>query len=169
MGPTGAGKSVQGEFLAQLLNGVHLSSGHLLREDPKAAAMLVDGRLAPAEDVQRVVGEAIDKIDAETPIILDGLPRTMSDVWWLDNEAPKHQRELKRVIWIDLDFETSLKRLSLRGRADDSPAAIREKYAELEEKTKPVFEHYDQTGQLVRVDGRGTIEEVNELMKAAVS
>jgi adenylate kinase len=169
MGPTGAGKSVQGDLLAQDLDGVHLSSGKLLRQDPKAAALITDGSLAPAEEVQRVVGDAIDGVPARTTIILDGLPRTMSDVWWLENELPKHRRELVRVVWIDLDIETSLKRLGLRGREDDRPEAVRRKYQELEEKTRPVFEHYDETGLLVHVDGRGSIEEVHEHMKAAIS
>jgi adenylate kinase len=168
MGPTGAGKSVQGDLLAQFYNGVHLSSGRLLRQDPKAAAMLVSGNLAPAGEVHRVLEEAIDGIEPRRVIVLDGTPRTMSDVAWLDRELPKHQRELKRVIWVDLDIETSLQRLGLRGRSDDAPEAIRKKYEQLEEKTRPVIEHYERAGLLVHVDGRGSIEQVHELMKAAL-
>jgi adenylate kinase len=169
MGPTGAGKSVQGDLLAGELHGVHLSSGKLLRRDPHAAAMLMDGRLAPAEEVERVVGEAIDAVTPEQPVILDGFPRTMSNVHWLDQELPAHNRVLTRVIWIDMDMETSLKRLSLRDRADDAPTAVREKYQLFEEKTTPVIEHYERAGLLRHVDGRGSIEAVHELIKAALA
>jgi adenylate kinase family enzyme len=64
MGPTGSGKSTQGDRLAQVLDGVHLSSGHLLREDPRAAAMLttgnhhVDGR-GSIDEVHELVRAAV--------------------------------------------------------------------------------------------------------------
>jgi adenylate kinase len=162
MGPTGAGKSAQGDLLAEKYGWAHLSSGKLLRRDPHAAALMVDGRLAPAEEVERVVREAIEKIPATTPVVLDGTPRTDHNVEWLDHELPKLDRKLVCVIMIELDIETSLKRLGLRGRADDLPAAIREKWALFEKITSPVVEHYRKLGLLEVVDGRGTIEEVHE-------
>src|SRR3954468_2073165 len=104
MGPTGAGKSVQGDLLAKDLNGVHLSSGNLLRQDLHAAAMLVSGKLMAAHEVERVVGEAIAKVPEEQPIILDGTPRTMSNVHWIKRNLPHYNRILKRVVLIELDL-----------------------------------------------------------------
>jgi len=169
MGPTGAGKSVQGDLLADDLSGVHLSSGNLLREDPHVAAMLADGRLAPAGEVEAIVGKAVDAVPLETPIILHGFPRTMSNVRWLDEELPLHHRTLRAVVLIELDPETILKRLGLRGRADDAPEAVQEKWDLYHTKTRPVIEHYDKMGLVRRVDGRGTIEEVRALVRAAIS
>lgn len=169
MGPTGAGKSVQGDLLAQDLNGVHLSSGNLLRQDPKIAEIIASGQLAPAEEVERIVSEAIDAIDPAQPIIFDGFPRTMSNVKWMDEELPKHQRELKAVVLIELDLETIKQRLGLRDRADDSPEAVQAKWDQYLEKTRPVVEHYEQLGVLKRVDGRGSIEQVRELVRAAIA
>jgi adenylate kinase len=169
MGPTGAGKSVQGDLLAQELNGVHLSSGNLLRQDPKAAAMIADGKLAPAAEVERIVAEAVDAVPADQPIILDGFPRTMSNVRWMDDQLPAHQRDVTAVILIELDLETSMKRLGLRDRADDAPEAVKEKWDEYANKTKPVVEHYEALGVLKRVDGRGTVEEVHALISDALA
>jgi adenylate kinase len=168
MGPTGAGKSVQGDLLAEYTHGQHLSSGKLLRKDAHAAALLVDGRLAPAEEVERVVGEAIAQIDDGTPVILDGTPRTEHNVEWLDANLSKFGRKLVAVVLIELDIETSMKRLGLRGRADDAPHAVREKWQLFDDVTRPVASHYEQLGLLKRVDGRGSIEEVHELMKKAL-
>jgi adenylate kinase len=168
MGPTGAGKSVQGDVLAEYAHGKHLSSGKLLRKDAHAAALLVDGRLAPAEEVERVVGEAISTIDNDTLIILDGTPRTEHNVAWLDANLPKFDRKLVAVVLIELDIETSMKRLGLRGRADDAPHAVREKWQLFDEVTRPVVEYYEKLGLLKRVDGRGSIEQVHELMKEAL-
>ena len=169
MGPTGAGKSVQGELLAADFGGTHLSSGKLLREDPRAAAMLSDGRLAPAEEVHRVVGEAMAKVPQDRPIVLDGTPRREADVKWLDENLPRFNRKLKCVVLIELDIETSLERLGLRGRADDAPDAVREKWRLFEEVTGPVVEHYRKLGLLLTVDGRGGIEKVHHKMHAAVA
>lgn len=168
MGPTGSGKSTQGELLARDLNGVHLSSGKLLFKDPKVAAMLQDGRLMPAEEVHRVVGEAFAAVSVERPIILDGTPRRMADVEWLDQNLAGFGRELKGVVLIDLDMETTLERLTGRGRQDDSPESVQKKYELYEAETGPVIKHYEQAGRLRRVDGRGTVDEVYELVKAAL-
>jgi adenylate kinase len=165
MGPTGAGKSVQGDLLAQDLGGVHLSSGNLLRQDPKAAALIADGKLAPAAEVERIVAEAVDAVPAEQPIILDGFPRTMSNVAWMDKELPGHDRELTAVVLIELDLETSMQRLGLRARFDDAPEAVKEKWDEYANKTRPVIEHYERLGILKRIDGRGDVETVHGLIR----
>lgn len=162
MGPTGAGKSVQGDLLAEQYGWAHLSSGKLLRADPHALGLMVDGRLAPADEVERVVKEAMEKIALDRTIVLDGTPRTEHNVEWLDKELPKLGRSLKMVILIELDIETSMKRLGLRGRADDAPKAVEAKWKLFESVTKPVIAHYEQLGLLVKVDGRGSIEEVHQ-------
>jgi len=168
MGPTGAGKSAQGDLLAEHYKAAHLSSGKLLRADPHAAATLSDGRLAPAEEVERVVGAAMAKVPDSTLLILDGTPRTESNVRWLDKHLPVYHRHLVKAVLIDLDIETSMKRLSIRGRMDDTAAAVREKWQLFDEITRPVVGHYRDLGLLVTVDGRGTIAEVHELMKEAL-
>jgi adenylate kinase len=168
MGPTGAGKSVQGELLAKEYGAVHLSSGELLRRDPHALAMMVDGQLVAAEEVERVIGEAIDVIPKEKLVVLDGTPRTQHNVEWMERELPRLGRRLLKVVLIDLDIETSLKRLGLRGREDDAPKAIRAKYQLFEDVTLPVAEHYKELGLLVTVDGRGTIEEVHKEIVVAL-
>ncbi len=169
MGPTGAGKSVQGDLLATELGGVHLSSGNLLRENKHAAELIASGALAPAAEVEEIVGRAVDAVSPEKPIILDGFPRTMSNVKWLDEELPGHKRHLKVVVVIELDFETIQKRLGLRDRADDAPDAVRAKWDLYHQKTREVIDHYEAMGLVKRVDGRGTIAEVQALVKVAVS
>lgn len=169
MGPTGAGKSVQGDLLAQELVGVHLSSGDLLRRDVAAAAAITDGKLAPAEHVERIVGEAVVAIPADHPIIMDGVTRTMSNVHWLEGKLTEWGRELQCVVLIELDLETSLKRLGLRHRADDAPEAVKEKWDEYTAKTQPVVDYYDSLGLLRRIDGRGSVDEVQRLLRNAIS
>lgn len=169
MGPTGAGKSVQGDLLAQDLQGLHLSSGNLLRQDPVAARMIANGKLAPAHEVERIVEEAIQQVPEDQTIILDGFPRTTSNLKWMDEELPKLRRTVADVILIELDVETCIARLNKRDRADDSPEAVREKLDAYAKSTQPVVEHYEALGMLKRVDGRGAVDEVRDLVRAAIS
>ncbi|HEY6736440.1 MAG TPA: nucleoside monophosphate kinase [Candidatus Saccharimonadia bacterium] len=162
MGPTGSGKSSQGELIARDLHGVHLSSGHLLREHPKTAPLMASGNLVPAEQVEEVVGEVIDGIAQSKPIVLDGFPRTQSNVHWIDHELLKHGRTLRRVILLDVKRDTIMERLKLRDRQDDGAEAIKRKWAAYERFTLPVVEHYRAMGLLTVVDGSGTFEEVRD-------
>jgi adenylate kinase len=168
MGPTGAGKSVQGDLLAEQYGAVHLSSGKLLRQDPEALAQMSDGRLAPAPLVERIIGDAMAVVPKEELVVLDGFPRTQSNVDWMERELPRVGRRLRVVVLIQLDIETSLERLRLRGRADDGVEAIKAKYALFEKVTRPVIDHYRKAGLLVEVDGRGTIEEVHAQIVSAL-
>jgi adenylate kinase len=168
MGPTGAGKSVQGDLLAERYGAVHFSSGKLLRLEPAVAAKMVDGRLAPAHEVERIIGQAMAKVPKEELVVLDGFPRTDSNVRWMERELPGLERRLRRVVLIELDIETSMKRLGLRGRPDDAPVAIRAKWKLFEDVTRPVIDHYRELGLLTTVDGRGTIEQVHDEIVAAL-
>jgi adenylate kinase len=168
MGPTGAGKSSQGELLAQHLHGVHLSSGAILRADPAIAPLLVSGELILAAEVERAVGEALAQVGADVAVVLDGFPRTMSNVYWLEAYVATSQRQLKRVVYLDLDLETSIVRLGLRGRADDGAGAVNQKWLEFNAKTQPVVGFYEERGLLRHVDGRGTMADVAALVRLAV-
>jgi adenylate kinase len=168
MGPTGAGKSVQGDLLAQDHGWSHLSSGKLLRSDDLALAKMQKGKLAPPGVVHRVVGEAMAKVPEATPIVLDGTPRTQNDIDWLEENLPKLHRRLKAVLLIELDIETSMERLGLRGRSDDAPAAVREKWKLFDDVTGPVVEHYRRLGLLHTVNGRGSIDQVHQEVEAAL-
>jgi adenylate kinase len=112
--------------------------------------------------VERIIGDAIAHVPKEELVVLDGFPRTDSNVRWMERELPKLERRLRLVVLINLDIETSLKRLRQRGRADDSEAAIKAKFRLFDEVTRPVVEHYRELGLLAEVDGRGTIDEVHE-------
>jgi adenylate kinase len=168
VGPTGSGKSTQGDLLAQDINGVHLSSGMLLRNDPKVVAMLTGGKLAPADEVHRVVAEAFANVPNDQPIVLDGMPRTQSDLDWLEENLPRLEREVTQVVVLELDIETSVARLSGRDRADDSIEAIKKKYEWYKNSVQRVIDYYERRGLLRRVDGRKPVDEVRALVKAAI-
>ncbi len=55
--------------------------------------------------------------------------------------------------------------VELRPRADDTEAAIRQRFEEYREKTAPLVDYYTVSGRLRSVLGRGTVDEVFEALR----
>ncbi len=160
MGPTGAGKTVQGKRLAAALGWEHLSSGELLRLNAQMAPQLASGVLSPSADVERVLEKAVHNVVANRTIVLDGFPRMLDEAEWLESRLPEWKRTVSLVIVLEVTPDISGSRLMLRGRADDTPEALAEKWRAYNDETKPVLDFYERRGILSRIDGDGTEEEV---------
>ena len=84
LGPPGAGKGTQASRLQEERGMVQLSTGDMLRAAVKdgtpvglqAKAVMEAGELVSDEIVSGIIGEALDKLPAETGVIFDGYPRT---------------------------------------------------------------------------------------------
>ena len=168
LGPTGAGKSAQGERLAAARGWVHLSTGQLLRRSPMVAKQLGDGRLLPSTEVERVLEAAVAEVPVGQGIVLDGFPRTTDQAEWLDGRLADWQRQLARVLLISIDEATSEQRLRLRGRSDDNIIAQRKKWREYETIMAHVADYYERHQQLATIDGRGSMDEVEAHIKEAL-
>ena len=79
-GPTGAGKSMQGQMLAVRMGWKWLSTGQMLRDsnDAKLNKLLRTGELIDDATIYRVFDEAVKDAKANDfpKIIVDGFPRT---------------------------------------------------------------------------------------------
>ena len=86
-GPTGAGKSVQGQMLAVRMGWKWLSTGQMLRDskDPDVIRILKSGELVSDELTYEVFDRAIkDAKEKNYPrVIVDGFPRTKNQAEWL--------------------------------------------------------------------------------------
>lgn len=166
MGPTGAGKSYQAEVLAKQRGWIHLSSGDLLRQDPALHQIMDQGELVPSSNVDQVVMAAIQAVSPNKVIVLDGYPRVMDEVAWLEDQLTQLGRQIERVVLLEVSEGAVAERLRLRQRTDDTAAAVREKLAEYHTVTGPVIAHFESTGVLVRVNGNGTPEAVTKALEA---
>ena len=54
-------------------------------------------------------------------------------------------------------------------RADDSPDVVRKRLEVYEEQTRPVVEHYEHAGRLVRIDGLGSVDAVRQRLTGAMT
>lgn len=170
MGLAGSGKTTQGQMLAEATGKVWLSAGQILRDtgDPEVAAIQERGELVPNELIERLMTEGMLKAVREgRDVIIDGFPRDVAQAEWL---AENLATVMKLVIIIDVPKEELLKRMELRGRADDTKDAIEERFRIVEQNIYSICGILSrQNIKIVRVDGTGTPEEVFERIKKVVS
>lgn len=171
-GPAGAGKSVQGQILAARQGWRWLSAGQILRDthDAEIVQVMHEGKLVPHELITRVMGEAIVKAGDIDQVILDGFPREMAQAEWLVSSKTDHGREIGLVVVLEVPREELLKRLAIRGRADDTPEAIDQRLAIYRQEMYPILGLFsDQHIPVVHIDGVGTVGEIHDRIYAELA
>lgn len=174
-GMQGAGKGTQARLLAEKFGFQIFETGAELRkltqEDSelgkKVKEIVERGDLVPNEIVMEIIGNFIDGVAEDTPILFDGIPRSMEQKNTFDVLVTEHDREIFGI-FIDIDREEAITRLLERGRSDDNQAAIAKRLANYEKETLPVIEQYEEEGVLQRVNGMQQIEEVFTAVSAVV-
>jgi adenylate kinase len=164
-GPAGAGKSVQGQILAARYGWRWLSTGQLLRDtrDPEVLKEMSTGKLIPDGIANKVVEEALHRSKDIQHIIMDGYPRELEQAKWLLGILPKHEREIKLVVVLEVPQSEIEHRLTLRGRADDTPEAIKERLHIYRDKVYPILNYFNQEKIIIaHIDGTGTVGEVHD-------
>lgn len=168
-GPAGAGKSVQGQILAARHGWRWLSTGQLLRDthDPELLKKMASGELIGDETANKVVQQALLRSSDIDHVILDGYPRELSQSEWLDSILPEHQRSIKLVVVLEVPESEIVRRLRLRGRADDTPEAIKERLHTFRDKIYPILDHMNQQKiRIAHIDGTGTVGQVHDRIEA---
>ena len=121
LGPPGAGKGTQAQFLVESLGMVQLSTGDMLREAKDSGTEM--GKLV-AEVMSRgdlvtddiVIGLIKEKLDGDkgAGFIFDGFPRTLAQADALGALLNDCNIELDRVIEIQVDDKALIKRITGR-------------------------------------------------------
>lgn len=163
MGPAGAGKSLQGQKLADEHGYAYISSGEIFRllVTGHRRAEMLEGKLLSDDEVINVFDKVLDIIDTSDEFILDGFPRTGKQVDWLMGQVEKGRFKKPVVVHMDVSEKATRERLANRGRPDDTEAAITERYRLYESATQPILKQYVGYGVTVHeVSADGTPAEV---------
>lgn len=118
LGPPGAGKGTQAEYIVEKYNIPHISTGDIFRENiknntelgKKAKSYMDKGLLVPDDLVIELVEDRLNKEDAKEGFLLDGFPRTVAQAVSLDSILDKNDEKLTKVINISVDPEILIER-----------------------------------------------------------
>lgn len=194
LGAPGAGKGTQSKNISDAYGVEHVTTGDALRankdmetEHGTPREYMEAGELVPDPVVNEIVAAALEEADG---FVLDGYPRNLSQAEYLEEIT-----DLDLVVLLDVGQEELVDRLTGRRmdpetgdiyhtefnmpddeeirdrlvqRDDDTEETVRERLRVFEENTQPVIDHYEETGELVRIDGEGTPEEVWEALSEAI-
>jgi adenylate kinase len=198
LGAPGAGKGTQSKNIVEEYGVDHVTTGDALRankdmetEHGTPREYMEAGELVPDPVVNEIVEAALTEAEG---FVLDGYPRNLSqaehlsDITDLDlvalldvSEGELVRRLTGRRVCSECgtNFHVEFDQPEEEGvcdecggdliqRDDDNEETVKERLDVFEENTQPVIDHYEGTGQLVRIDGERPPEEVWADLKDAI-
>jgi adenylate kinase len=130
LGPPGAGKGTQAQFLIDELGIPQISTGDMLRAAKKGgtlpadvAAIMAAGGLVPDAFVVSLIEERLKDADCANGFLLDGFPRTAAQADSLDAMLAKHAHKLDAALALQVPRELLVERAVLR-RSDKRTGQI---------------------------------------------
>jgi adenylate kinase len=191
IGSPGAGKGTQIERLTSHFHFDVISGSEIAKElmmnNPRIKEAINNGELISDEVMINEVAKRVPLVDKDKGIIFDGFPRTIAQSRSLEPIIQKSGRDLDAVIYLFLDEEVAIDRLSKRKicevcgrsiepgldacmqcggsvahRQDDSPNVVLSRIETFLEKTIPIVRYYKNRGLLVEINADQSIEDVTK-------
>ncbi len=170
LGPPGVGKGTQSALIAEKLGLVHLSTGEILRRAVEAKTPLglrakenmQSGKLVSDEIMVGIIKDEISRDSMRKKgFILDGFPRTLNQAIELEKIFEHLGYNNIKVINMVVNKREIIKRLSARGRHDDSPEILEHRIEVYELETAPVKDYFSRKYMVCDINGIGDIEMIN--------
>ncbi len=181
LGAPGSGKGTQAGRLKTHLQVPHISTGDLLRAEVAAGSKLgllakevmARGDLVSDDILLGMLEDRFSRPDTRNGFILDGYPRNLAQAAALDDLLVRIGQPMDVALQLEVDNELLIERLAGRAkdesRADDNPESVRKRLCVYDEQTAPVIDFYRQHGQLIAVDGVGTLDAVFDRILEAIA
>lgn len=163
-GNAGCGKTTLGNFLADTLNAERISTGDIARK-LSDRSWEDQGKLAPEAAFRAAFRQEISKpMYAKRDLfVIDGLPRTAEQI-----EFARGIFDQILIIRVALGKKTAERRLTERGRKDDTIDIIKKRYRDMEEKLGDIqqeamtISRIDDRVQYLRISNSTGIEDMYE-------
>jgi adenylate kinase len=181
VGPPGAGKGTQAQFLAAHYSIPHISTGDIFRANLKAGTELgkqakgfMDrGELVPDSVTNEMVKDRLTHDDAVNGFLLDGFPRNVAQAEVLRGILADKKTPLHAVLEFSLADEEIIARLLQRAeiekREDDKEDVIKRRLEVYAEQTAPIISFYRNEGLLISVSAVGNVEDITANAISALS
>jgi adenylate kinase len=122
LGPPGAGKGTQAEYICKEYNIVQLSTGDILRANrkngtelgAKAQVYMDKGELVPDQLIIDMIKEELQKPELANGYLLDGFPRTVPQAEALKTLLGDMGQKLDLVLVLEVQNEELVSRLTAR-------------------------------------------------------
>ncbi len=174
-GPPGAGKGTQAEYLKEMYNLVHISTGDVFRFNIKnqtelgmlAKKYMDDGNLVPDEVTINMLKAEVEKNTDAKGFIFDGFPRTESQAEALDAFLAEKGEQINGMVALEVPEDVLVTRLLERGktsgRTDDTDEGkIRNRFNEYNTKTAILKDYFEAQNKYYGINGVGSIEEITQ-------
>lgn len=180
LGAPGSGKGTQGKLVAQRLGIPKIATGDILRAavqqntplGRQARSFMEAGKLVPDHIILDLIQAELATPAARDGAVLDGFPRTAKQAELVDKLLAARGQRLNYVLLLDVDeselVRRILERAHIEGRADDTEAAVRTRLVVYQSDTAPLVAHYAPRGNLHRVPGMGTVDEIAQEIKRII-
>ena len=167
-------------MLSRRLGVPKITTGEILRAAMQAGTPLGKeakrfydaGKLVPDSVILELIKTELAKPVAQQGAIFDGFPRTAAQAELVDKTLGLRGQRLNHVLLLDVPEDELVRRLHGRavqeGRTDDTPDAIKTRLQVYQQDTAPLVAHYAQRGNVHRVPGTGTVEQITEEIKRII-
>ena len=170
LGPQGSGKGTQARLIVEKYGFHLLEMGGMLRDNiarktslgRQAKKYLEHGKLVPSWMPEELLKQGVKKF-INGKIVIDGAPRQIGEARAHERNINKLGRKISIVFYITLSNTEAMKRLMLRGRADDTPEKIRTRLAWSRAKLKGIVKYFKKSGYpVVSINGEQTVVQVHK-------
>jgi adenylate kinase len=180
VGPPGAGKGTQAQFLSEHYSIPHISTGDIFRANLKAGTPLgvqaqkfMDaGELVPDSVTNEMVKDRLTHSDTANGFLLDGFPRNVAQAQVLSSVLTEKQTPLDAVLELQIDDAEIISRLnnrrSVESRADDAEEVIIHRLKVYHDQTAPIIDYYRTEGSLITIGATGAVDEITKRAIAAL-
>lgn len=205
LGRSGSGKGTQAKLLCDKFSLEYIGTGVILRDfaerdniaSKKVKRDLAEGKLVPTWMAFFLWMEKLSQTPEDKGVLFDGSPRKLSEAELLGDVLEWYDRNLVRVVLIDISREEAIKRMINRRvcskcgrsfyvshdsgdvkcaycggdmmiRPEDNPQAIEKRLNWFDDEVSKSIDYYEKKGILIRINGEQPIEKVFQDMISAI-